>query len=70
MKVMRVQYGEELIGIDLIAEDDLDEDILQRFWDGGIKLNSYMPRRKGRKMQIIFRDLIKSQSNEDVKLPK
>lgn len=70
MKVMRVQYGEELIGIDLIAEDDLDERILQRFWDGDIKLNSYTPHRKGSQIQITFRDLIKRKVRGIIKLPE
>lgn len=57
MKVQQVTEG-DLIGINLIAEDELDEHILERFWDGGLKANSYWKRPINSQMQVTFRDLI------------
>ena len=45
-----------VIGVRIIAQDDGEEKILRRFWDGGMKMNALY---SGSEIEITFDDLIK-----------
>ena len=38
MEVTIQKYKDEIIGINLISETGFEQDIVQRFWSGGIKI--------------------------------
>ena len=46
----------EPFGIELTAETEEEEIILNRFWDGGIKQNALC--NSGQRLQLTFKDLI------------
>ena len=55
MKVEFKEYDGEIFGIDLIAENGTEQDIIQRFWKGGIKINGIT---SSSKLHLTFKDLI------------
>ena len=48
-------YKDEVLGIELIAENVNEQDIIQRFWRGGIKINGIT---NTYKLHLTFKDLI------------
>lgn len=56
MKVKKVKYEGEVFGLELIAEDEEEKVMLERFDNGGIKINSIDVSYKW--LQITFADLI------------
>ena len=55
MKVEFKKYNNEIFGIDLIAESLIERDIVQRFWNGGIKVNGIT---SVNILHLTFKDLI------------
>jgi len=55
VEISRTWDTSEPYGIKLIAETPAEDDILLRFWKGGVKLNS----RGHEELQFTFKDLIK-----------
>lgn len=53
MKVEIKKIKDEVFGIELISEDN-ENDILERFWIGGLKINV----RGHNSLQLTFADLI------------
>lgn len=45
------------VGVELIAEDDVDRAIIRRFWKGGVKVNSIT--NTDQEMSLTFAELIK-----------
>lgn len=55
MKVKIRRYNDEILGIDLISENKVEQDIVQRFWEGGIKINAIM---NSSDLGLTFKDLV------------
>lgn len=55
MKVEFKEYDGEIFGIDLVTENEIEQDIIQRFWQGGIKINGIT---NSSKLHLTFKDLI------------
>ena len=55
MKVETKEWDNEIFGIELVAENGTEEDIIQRFWKGGIKINGIT---SSYKLNLTFKDLI------------
>jgi len=55
MKVEMKEYNNEVFGIDLIVEDPNEQDIVQRFWNGGVKINGIT---NCNKLHLTFKDLV------------
>lgn len=55
MKIETKEYDNEVFGIDLIAENKVEQDIIQRFWKGGVKINGITG---SYKLHLTFKDLI------------
>jgi len=55
MEVETKEWDNEIFGIELVAEDETDKAIIQRFYDGGIKINGVTGNYK---LQLTFKDLI------------
>lgn len=47
--------GGGVIGVRIIAQDNEEQNVLRRFWDGGMKMNSF--RANGEDIGITFEDL-------------
>jgi hypothetical protein len=54
MRVKIDNSGDGIYGITLLADSPIEKDILLRFRDGGIKINTYSERW----LQLTFKDLI------------
>ena len=54
MKIEFKKYDDEIFGIDLIAENGTEQDIIQRFWRGGIKISGIT---NSSKLHLTFKDL-------------
>lgn len=55
MEVTIQKYKDEIIGINLISETGFEQDIVQRFWSGGIKINGIT---SSNILHLTFKDLI------------
>lgn len=55
MKVEIKEFDNKVFGIDLIPENELEEDITQRFWDGGVFIQGFST---SGKLSLTFKDLI------------
>ena len=49
--------GSKVIGMRIVAEDSEEQKILRRFWDGGMKMNSFSA--SGEEIGVTFEDSIK-----------
>jgi len=61
MKVSISEYDDESYGVELVAENEKDKEILRRFWVGGVKVNSMT---NDYKLQLTFKDLIVKSSEK------
>jgi len=60
MKVEEAQWLDETYGVKITSESEEEEAMLQRFWEGGVKVNSITPRSKHNTTLIFtFADLLK-----------
>ena len=57
MKIQIKRTSRKPFGVELSPENKAEQKILQRFWEGGIKLNAYSIGNGS--LQLTFRDLIK-----------
>lgn len=55
MKVEIKERDNEVFGIDLTAENEFEQDIIQRFWNGGIKISGIT---NSDTLHLTFKDLI------------
>lgn len=55
MKVEIKERDNEVFGIDLTAENGFEQDIIQRFWNGGIKISGIT---NSDTLHLTFKDLI------------
>jgi len=54
-----IKSNEEVWGVELTAECELEDKILTRFWNGGLKVNALTPRPySASSLQLTFSDLI------------
>ena len=61
MKYEKCMYHNKIVvGIKLTAENKEDEEILNRFFDGGAKPNIIHPKGSNTSLDITFGDLIRS----------
>ena len=56
IKVTTQKYNDKIIGINLIVENSDEQDIVQRFCQGGIKINTIS--NGGEMLGLTFKDLI------------
>ena len=56
MKIEIRRYKDEILGVDLIAEDGIEQDIVQHFWKEGIKINGII--NNSETLRLTFKDLI------------
>ena len=57
MKVEIKEFDDVVFGINLISENNIEMDIIQMFWKGGIKINGIT---NGSLLHLTFADLIKT----------
>ena len=55
MKVEAKEYNNEIFGIDLIPENEIEQNILKRFWNGGVFTQGFST---SGKLSLTFKDLI------------
>ena len=55
MKAEVKTINNEIFEIDLIAENSIEEDAIQRLWKGGMKISGISD---SRRIHLAFRDLI------------
>ena len=58
MKVELKKCNNEIFGIDLIPEDELEQSILKRFWNGGVFTQGFST---SYELSLTFKDLIEKQ---------
>ena len=57
MEVKTSEWDNEIFGIELVAENETEKDIIQRFYVGGIKINGITGNYK---LQLTFKDLVEN----------
>ena len=58
MKIGKSLFKDETFGVVLTAENKEEDKLLQRFWEGGIKLNAITIRGTNNSLQLTFADLM------------